>query len=70
MPALDGCQWSLKLRLIEKSAVNRQRSESLVDYIKRTRNGGRLSLSDVERQSARSGYKISDQEEPLQNRER
>jgi transcriptional regulator with XRE-family HTH domain len=31
----------------------------LADYVKRIRNGARLSLSDVERQSARSGYKIA-----------
>jgi len=39
--------------------VNRQRRESLADYVKRIRNSARLSLLDVERQSARSGYKIA-----------
>ena len=39
--------------------MNRQRRESLADYVKRIRNGARLSLSDVERQSARGGYKIA-----------
>jgi transcriptional regulator with XRE-family HTH domain len=39
--------------------VNRQRKESLADYVKRIRNGARLSLSEVGRQSARSGYKIA-----------
>jgi transcriptional regulator with XRE-family HTH domain len=39
--------------------VNRQRRESLADYVKRTRTGARLSLSDVERQSSRSGHKIA-----------
>lgn len=39
--------------------MNRQRKESLADYVKRIRIGARLSLSEVGRQSARSGYKIA-----------
>jgi len=31
----------------------------LADYVKRIRNSARLSLLDVERQSAHSGYKIA-----------
>ena len=39
--------------------MNRQRRESLADYVKRIRNSARLSLLDAVRQSARSGYKIA-----------
>lgn len=39
--------------------MNRQRRESLADYVKRIRNSARLSLSAVERQSARGGHKIA-----------
>lgn len=39
--------------------MNRQRKESLADYVKRIRNGARLALSDVERQRARGDYKIA-----------
>lgn len=39
--------------------MNRQRREPLADYVRRVRTGARLSLLDVERQSARSGHKIA-----------
>lgn len=39
--------------------MNRQRQESLADYVRRTRNNARLSLLDVERQSFRGGHKIA-----------
>jgi transcriptional regulator with XRE-family HTH domain len=39
--------------------MDREQPESLADYVRGARSRARLSLLDVERQSARSGYKIA-----------